>query len=439
MQDLQVVVGLGVTGLSCVRYLKAKGYTVAVTDTRAEPPQLALLQRDFPDVLVSLGALDPILLSQASRIIVSPGLPLSDPLIATQLQHGKPVLGDIELFAQNVQAPVIAITGTNAKSTVTTLVGEMAKAAGYDVRVGGNLGVPILDLLSEEGSPFVLELSSFQLETTYSLKPRVATVLNVTPDHMDRYATFEDYQKAKHRIYEHADIVVCNKDDPLTETTSSQKFYFSVQGTGSRTFGLIKKNGTMYLGYEDRALLPTQALPIIGKHYQANALAALAIGYAYGLSFESMLEVLREFKGLKHRCQFVREKEAVRWYNDSKGTNVGATEAAMMGLGSEISGKLILILGGVGKGADFSALVPLLKQYARHVVLIGETTTLFSHLLADQIDFSCANSMDEAVVLAQHAAQPGDSVLLSPACASFDMFKNFEHRGDVFMQIVERL
>ncbi len=442
--DLHVIVGLGATGLSCARFLKDSGFSIAVMDTRTHPPHLAALQQHYPDVPVSLGGFDVSLLNQATNIILSPGVAMRESAIAQQIQRGIPIIGDIELFARAVHVPVIAITGTNAKSTVTTLVGKMAEAAGYRVQVGGNLGVPALDLL--RGNPaanlFVLELSSFQLETTYTLKPQVATILNVTPDHMDRYDTLHDYQQAKYRVYQHCQVAVCNRDDVLTEchdTTLSNKFYFTVNTPQQNEFGLLKKGDETYLAYENHALLSIAELPVMGKHYQANALAALAIGYGFGLSLESMLNVLREFKGLPHRCQFVRERQGVKWYNDSKGTNVGATQAAIEGLGSEITGKLVLIAGGLGKNADFSPLAPVIEQYARHVVLIGEAAKDIAAVLHDSLPLSFARTMEEAIHQADTAARPGDSVILSPACASYDMFNNFEHRGQVFMEIVEKL
>jgi UDP-N-acetylmuramoylalanine--D-glutamate ligase len=441
---LHVVVGLGVTGFSCVKYLKDQGVSVAVTDTRENPPNLSELQKLYPDLPVSLGKIDSSLLDQASCIILSPGIALQEPAIAKQIKRGVPVIGDIELFARAVKVPVIAITGTNAKSTVTTLVGMMAKAAGIDMQVGGNLGVPALELLQQNPSAklFVLELSSFQLETTYSLKAKVATVLNVSPDHMDRYDTLADYQRAKGRIYQHCEIAVCNRDDALTECNDKsvqRKIYFTLGIPKAGEFGLLTKNNVVYLACGEDALLPVNDLPVVGKHYQANALAALAIGYAFGLSFEPMLKVLREFKGLPHRCQLVRELHQVRWYNDSKGTNVGATLAAIDGLGSEISGKLIMIMGGVGKNADFSTLAPTVSKYSRHVVLLGEAAKEIAAAFSANVPCSFANTMEDAVLQAAGFAKPDDYVLLSPACASLDMFRNYEHRGQVFSECVERL
>lgn len=442
--NLHVIVGLGATGFSCVRFLKERGVPIAVTDSRSNPPHLSTLQKLYPDVPVSLGELDTALLEKASVIVLSPGIALREPIIAAQVKRGVPVIGDIELFAQAVTVPVIAITGTNAKSTVTSLVGEMAKAAGYRVEVGGNLGVPALDLLMQNPAAnlYVLELSSFQLETTCSLKTQVATVLNITPDHMDRYQDLADYQRAKHRIYHQTELAVCNRDDVLTECKEKnvkRKLYFTLDAPRKDEFGLQTIDKETYLAYGDRVLLPIKDMPVAGKHYQANALAALAIGYGFGLPFEPMLAVLREFKGLPHRCQFVRERDGVKWYNDSKGTNVGATQAAIEGLGGDIAGKLILIAGGVGKNADFSSLVPAMEKYSRHIVLIGEAAKDLAEVIGHRVPVSFAVTMDEAVSQAAKVARPQDSVLLSPACASFDMFKNYEHRGQVFMEIVEKM
>ncbi len=442
-RDLNVIVGLGATGLSCARYLQGKGVPFAVVDSRVNPPNLAEFKSLFPNVMVSVGEFDETLFDRAKQLILSPGIALQEPAIAKQIAKGVPVVGDVELFARIAEAPIIAITGTNAKSTVTTLVGEMAAAAGKRVQVGGNLGIPALDLLTTPRPDlFVLELSSFQLETTSSLKPAVATILNVTPDHMDRYANLEAYRLAKQHIYSHCQVAVCNRDDVLTECRDpnvSRILHFTLNEPGENEFGLLQKSGKIYLAFQDSPLLPVNDLPILGRHYQANALAALAIGYGYGLPFDPMLGTLIDFKGLPHRCQLVRELDGVLWYNDSKGTNVGATLAAIEGLGSVIKGRLILIAGGVGKNADFSPLVPALEKFVKTVVLIGEAAPILADVIGERVEISFAKNMEEAILLASKAAQVGDSVLLSPACASFDMFNNFEHRGAVFTDIVKTL
>lgn len=439
-EGLHIIIGLGTTGFSCAHYLAQKSIPFMVMDTRPSPPNLAEFKKLFPTIDLSLGKLDDGLLDKASKIIISPGVPLKLPQIARQLKRGIPVIGDIELFAQDIKKPVIAITGTNAKSTVTTLVGEMAAEAGINVEVGGNLGIPALDLFADsQAELFVLELSSFQLETTFSLAPKVATVLNVTPDHMDRYATLEDYSSAKQRIYSNCEVAVVNRDDPLTNCNHQKKLSFTLSEPQQNEFGLLKKNSELYLAFEDKLLLPVRELPILGRHYQANALASLAIGYGYGLPFEPMLNTLIRFKGLPHRCQLVRERHGVCWYNDSKGTNVGAALAAIEGLGDVIEGKLILIAGGVGKNADFSPLVMPIEKYVKSVVLIGDAAPILATVIGDRVDINFAKTMEEAVAVADKIATEGDSVLLSPACASLDMFNNFEHRGQVFTQVVREL
>jgi UDP-N-acetylmuramoylalanine--D-glutamate ligase len=444
IKNLHVIVGLGATGLSCLRYLYDQKIPLAVTDSRLDPPGLAEVKEKYPEIVLSLGGLNETLLNEASVVVLSPGVSLREPAIARQVERGVPVVGDIELFAQAAKAPVIVITGSNAKSTVTTLVGKMAEAAGLQVKVGGNLGTPALDLLDGKSVPqlYVLELSSFQLETTYTLKPQVASVLNVTPDHMDRYVDFKEYADTKRRIYHDCQIAVCNRDDDNTECGDHfnlRRFYFTLNEPVQNEFGLLKKNNETYLAFEQDALLPVTDLPVRGRHYQANALAALALGHSFGFPMPAMLKVLREFKGLTHRCQLVRELNGVYWYNDSKGTNVGATLAAMEGLGSEIQGKLILIAGGVGKSADFSPLVPVANKYVRTAILIGEAAPILAETFSNASEVLFAKDMEEAVQRAGQKAHPGDCVLLSPACASLDMFRNYEHRGDVFMSLVERL
>ncbi len=441
-KDLVIIIGLGATGFSCAEYLRQRDIPFAVMDTRPNPPHLTQFKERYPDVLLSLGGFDENLLGVASQLIVSPGLSLKTPAIAKQIARGISVIGDIELFAENAKAPVIAITGTNAKSTVTTLVYEMAKATGLNAKVGGNLGVPALDLLGSEVGLFVLELSSFQLETTRNLKPAVATVLNVTPDHMDRYNTFEDYCLAKKQVYSNCKVAVCNRDDPFTDCGNQftkQKLHFTLDAPRDGEFGLIEKNKESHLAFEDQILMPVNALPVLGKHYQANALAALAIGHGFGLPLKPMLQTLTQFKGLPHRCQLVRERQGVLWYNDSKGTNVGATLAAIEGLGNVIKGKLILIAGGVGKNADFSPLILPIEKYVKTVVLIGEAAPIIANVLGDRVEVIIVKTMEDAVLAADKIADINDSVLLSPACASLDMFDNFEHRGKVFTEIVNAM
>lgn len=439
---LKVVVGLGKTGLSCVRFLKSRGYIVAVNDTRANPPGLEELRAEFPDVEASLGGLDAALLRRAAEIIASPGISVHEPELAAAVREsGVPIAGDVELFCREVKAPIIAITGSNAKSTVTTLVGLMASNAGIDVGVGGNLGLPVLDMLRLQGDQalYVLELSSFQLETTHSLEAAVAVVLNISEDHMDRYDSMQAYCDAKYRIFRNCHHCVINRDDALTApaiTEQLPKTSFGLDVPVAGDFGVIVVDGEKYLAHGTEPLMPVREMKIRGDHNVANALACLALGQAAGLPMPVMLETLRSFKGLRHRCELVSEKNGVAWYNDSKGTNVGATLAAINGLGAAIDGKLVLIAGGVGKGQDFSPLSAPLVRFARALVLIGEDGPKIGAAVADDVEKVAAASLREAVEKSHALARPGDAVLLSPACASFDMFKHYEDRGEQFVATV---
>ncbi len=438
----RIIVGLGVTGLSVARYLAGRDLPFAVCDTRTNPPGLDKLKRFAPMADLYLGELDAQLLSSADELIVNPGIPLSTPAIQTAIQAGVKVVGDIELFARAVDAPIVAITGSNAKSTVTTLVGLMAEKAGRRVAVGGNIGTPALDLLDSKADLYVLELSSFQLETTEALNAEVATVLNISEDHMDRYADLGAYHLAKHRIFRGARQVVVNRDDALTRPLVADRLPCWSFGLGKpdlRGFGLIEQDGQKHLAFEFKALMPVSELKIRGAHNQANALAALALGHAVGLPMTAMLEALRDFPGLPHRCQWVGQHAGVDYYDDSKATNVGAALAAIEGFGGTLQGRQVLIAGGDGKGADFSPLREPISRYCRAVVLLGRDADKLEQVLKGHVPLQRVSSLDEAVSAAASLAQPGDAVLLSPACASLDMFANFEERGRLFAAAVGRL
>lgn len=438
----QVIVGLGLTGLSCARYLRRTGQAFSVVDSRQQPPGLTEFLAEFPDVLITLGAISAESLQGASTLIVSPGVALEEPAIAKAMATGAKVCGDIDLFCEQAKAPVVAITGSNGKSTVTTLLGEMADQAGLNVAVGGNIGIPALDLLEQQRPDFyVLELSSFQLERAGTLAVDVATVLNVSADHMDRYANLLAYHQAKHRIFRGCKKVVVNRADPLSQPLMAEgveRFSFGLDKPDFNSFGLIIDNGSDYLAYQFEKLMPVSALKMVGQHNVENALAALALGKAAGLDIAPMLETLRQFTGLPHRCQLVAERDSVRFYNDSKGTNVGAAIAAIKGLVGSCN-KVVLIAGGVAKGADFAALLPVIKTYCRAVVLIGEAADSLTQLCAGHLRVIQASSMQQAVNDAASVSEPGDAVLLSPACASFDMFDNYQHRGDEFVASVNQL
>lgn len=439
-----LVVGLGKTGLSCARHLRARGEPVAVVDSRRHPPGLEEARREMPDLALFVGGFEPEVFAAADRLVVSPGVPLDEPEVARARARGVPVLGDIELFAREARAPVAAITGSNGKSTVTTLLGQMAHLAGIRAAVGGNLGEPALDLLADGVELYLLELSSFQLESTTSLRCRVATVLNVSADHMDRYADLAAYAAVKARVFHGAETAVVNRDDPLVSALgggagTSRGFTLGVPVNGE-DFGLTDRNGEVWLARGRTVLLPTRDLALSGRHNLANALAALAVGEACGFPLSAMEEALRTFRGLPHRTYLVAEIRGVRWYDDSKGTNPGATVAALDGLisSSEVA-RAVLIAGGDCKGADFTPLVPAVQRAARAVVLMGRDAPMIERVLGDRVPLLHARDMDEAVSLAAGVAVPGDSVLLSPACASFDMFDNYVHRGRVFAAAVGSL
>ncbi|MFK7700070.1 UDP-N-acetylmuramoyl-L-alanine--D-glutamate ligase [Pseudomonas caspiana] len=435
----RIIVGLGKSGMSLVRFLASRGVSFAVADTRENPPELATLRRDYPQVDVRCGELDVEFLCRADELYVSPGLALATPALQQAAARGVKLSGDIELFARYAKAPIIAITGSNAKSTVTTLVGEMAAAAGKRVAVGGNLGTPALDLLGDDVELYVMELSSFQLETTDQLGAEVATVLNISEDHMDRYSGLPAYHLAKHRVFRGARQVVVNRQDVLTRPLIGEGlpcWTFGLNKPDFHGFGLREEDGEKYLAFQFDNLMPVRELKIRGAHNQANALAALALGHAVGLPMDAMLSSLRSFGGLEHRCQWLRERNGVSYYDDSKATNVGAALAAIEGLGSDIEGKLVLIAGGDGKGADFSGLRAPVAANCRAVVLIGRDAELIAQALGDGVELVRVATLEEAVLRCAEIAQAGDAVLLSPACASFDMFKNYEERGRLFAQAV---
>lgn len=438
-----LIVGLGKTGLSCARFLSSQlasqNVELAISDSRKHPPELDVLLQEFPDAALFLGEFDEQVFRSAEELIVSPGVSLHEPVIDEAIRRGIPVFGDIELFANTAKAPVIAITGSNGKSTVTSLVGLMANEDNRNVRVGGNLGVPALDLIQDqEPDLYVLELSSFQLESTHSLNATVSAVLNISPDHMDRYKSVDEYANAKRNVYNGDGVMVVNADDDRVMAMcqpSRNIVYFGINNQMHDGYKTSEHNGLIWLCRGAERLLPQSELRINGKHNLSNALAALAIGEASGFSMESMLRALRSFSGLPHRTQWVAEKDNVRWYNDSKATNVGATVAAVKGM----DGKVVLISGGDCKDADFSPMVGAVKEKARAVVLIGKDAHILREKLQGAAPIIDAENMTDAVAKASKVAKSGDSVLLSPACASFDMYADYEQRGEVFMDAVRSL
>ncbi len=434
-----VVVGLGATGLSCLRFLRDRGEVLWATDSRARPPgqQEAAALVDRPP---SLGQLDPALILDADRVIVSPGVAADLPVLEQARAAGREVFGDIELFARHANAPVVAITGSNGKSTVTSMLAAMAEHAGLDAAVGGNLGVPALDLIREPApSAYLLELSSFQLETTDSLRPIAAVVLNVSADHMDRHHSVEQYAAIKSRIYNGDGVMLVNADDPrvLAMARSDRRVVrFSVMPPAhDADYGLLEQDGEIWMACGSERLMPASELLVRGRHNLANALAAWALADILELPRLACRQALAEFPGLPHRGQWLARKGAVDWFNDSKATNVGAAAAAIAGM----PGPLVLILGGDGKGADFTPLTACMDERVRGVVLLGRDAPQIAEALAGRVSLHQAADLPDAVAQAARLAQPGDSVLFSPACASFDMFENYQARGDAFAAAVGRL
>ena len=441
-----LVLGLGDTGLSMLRYLKAQGARVSAADSRTDPPGLAEARKYVIAPLINCGAFDDELFIGVDLIAISPGVPLRTPVVARAVACGIPVMGDIELFAQALpeenRPRILAVTGANGKTTVTSMVEHLCKAAGKDAVAAGNISPPVLDALAQRAGKqpeiWVLEISSFQLETTATLNPDAATVLNISEDHLDRYAGMDEYAAAKARIFNGAAVQVLNRDDARSMAMAREgcaRITFGLSAPGNaKDFGIVREKGEAWLAQGTHPLLKTGELEVAGLHNAANALAALALCSAIGLPMPAMLAALRSFKGLPHRVERVAEINNVIYYDDSKGTNVGATVAALEGLGR----KAVLIAGGEGKGQDFSPLNAVVGKHARAVVLIGRDAELIAAALHDcGVPVVRAKDMSNAVQQASQLAQSGDAVLLSPACASFDMFRNYAHRAEVFVQAVQ--
>ncbi|MCS5708137.1 UDP-N-acetylmuramoyl-L-alanine--D-glutamate ligase [Candidatus Berkiella cookevillensis] len=450
-----IVIGLGQTGYSCVKFLRSKNNAVCVVDTRELPPFKAACQENYPEVSLYCGVLPEIATLKQYDVVLSPGIAQDHPFLKPLIQNAKQISSDISLFANHCDLPIIAITGSNGKSTVTTLVGEMAKASGKKPAVIGNIGVPVLSILDNPQHDYdlaVMELSSFQLDITPYLKTKAATVLNISPDHLDRYGTLATYAASKHKIYENTECAVINSDDslsypPLCKHKAPTFLEFSKDSNKQVDFSLLEEAGERYLCFKTDRLLNVKEMQLMGEHNQVNALAALALGFAADLSLDAMVRTLRSFSGLEHRCQTVAVKQNIRWINDSKGTNVGASLAALLGLGSVLKSppeshsdsKIILLLGGQGKGQAFGELIAPVKAYCRAVITMGENSDQLYNLFKAHTTVSQAMGMQDAVDLARQHAQERDIVLLSPACASLDQYQNFEHRGKCFIEAVSKL
>jgi UDP-N-acetylmuramoylalanine--D-glutamate ligase len=430
-----LIVGLGSTGYSAAQFLQHTPIKFAVIDSRRNPPLIDTLREQMPDVPVFSGGFDQSAFDVATHLLVSPGVSLNEKAIHKAMQAGVTVLSDIDLFACATDKPIIAITGSNGKSTVTTMLGDMGNAAGVKTAIGGNLGTPALDLLQQDADLYVLELSSFQLERTTVLNAKAATVLNVSPDHLDRHDGMDGYAKEKQRIFRGNGAMVLNADDPLVMEMCGEGRICFTFSTRNRADFYLQRGTADQLMHDDRVLMAADELRLEGSHNIANALAALALGYAAGLDMAAMCNALKKFKGLAHRMQKVAEVRGIRWVNDSKATNIGACIAALQGYDR----KVILIAGGDGKGADMRELVPAVKAKTKSVILMGKDAESINQALDGCVPIYFAANMKEAVRIAADQAQAGDSVLLSPACASLDQYKSYADRGNKFAEAVMEL
>ncbi|MDP1573713.1 MAG: UDP-N-acetylmuramoyl-L-alanine--D-glutamate ligase [Coxiellaceae bacterium] len=437
LKNSHLVIGLGETGFSCIKYLRAKNIPVVVADTRDNPPHLADCRKQFPEVEIHLGKLSEALSLKAATIVVSPGISLEEPCIQKAREKNIPIVGDIELFVRDVKAPIVAITGSNGKTTLTTLMGELINHAGKKAIVCGNIGMPVLDVLAQEIPDFyVLELSSFQLETTYSLCAKVAILTNLSPDHMDRYETLDDYLAAKQRVYLHCDYAIVNADEKNTWEKlvfKHRPIEITLQKPLEKQWGVFENT----LSYGKEKLIAIADLLLQERFNNQNFLAALAIGTVLQLPMKNMLATLKHFAGLPHRCQRVKTNDDIIWYNDSKGTNPGAVIAAIESVyHRHHPNNIILIAGGDGKGVDFSILQAPVKATVSHVIVLGKDAALLQAALQDSAIVTRVNTVREAVAFAKTIAQKKDVVLLSPACSSLDQYKSYAERGNDFMKAI---
>ncbi len=443
-----IILGLGATGVSVAKFLQAQDEEFMVMDTRDNPPGKEELYVINPDIKLSTGEFDQGILNKAKRLIVNPGLSVKQRSIKNAKQHGVEIVGDIELFARKLKesnAKLIGVTGSNGKSTVASLIQQMAKDAGLKSLIGGNIGVPALSLLEEDNvDVYVLELSSFQLDTTESLQCDVACILNISPDHLDRYDDFKEYSESKKKLISQTKTIILLEDDEIlnklkTSSTVKRIGFSAEKPSAVVEYGTEIFDNKLWLVRRQNRLLAAADIGLKGKHNILNSLAALAIGFEIGLSLVSMKKTLSKFKGLKHRTQFVRQIDGVSWINDSKGTNVDAAIAAIQGLATKDSNNLVLLAGGQGKQGDFAKLAKSIQGRVKLSILFGEDAKKMNTYLSQVSKTSLVNSLEQAVDLAQKVAVNGDMVLLSPACASFDMFDNYAVRGDKFIELVEGL
>lgn len=433
-----MIIGAGLTGLSVARWCVRNGYAFDICDTRTNLANAEAIKQEFNSAHLYLGELDAKLLTQYETLVVSPGIALATPAIAAAIEQGIKVTGDIQLFADRCTKPIVAITGSNGKTTVTTLVGELLVAAGKQVAIGGNIGTPALDL--GEADVYVLELSSFQLETTPNLNADVAVVLNISADHMDRYANLNAYVAAKHQIFNGCKKVVFNRHEETTKPSSQTVNLvssFAFNTPTNEEFGVVEKHGKSWLAQGNNTLVATDDLKLKGQHNILNATAALALVHALGIDVTSVITTLKEFPGLPFRCQWLGSKDGVEFYNDSKGTNVGATLAAIEGLGKDAKGKVWLMLGGVSKGQDFSQLIDVCQKYIAEVQVYGVDRKKIINDLAVNCNYREHETLEQAFKRCLLLATERDVILFSPACASFDQFDDYIQRGEHFTSLVE--
>lgn len=442
--NVTAIIGLGKSGMSCARFLAAQGKSFFAMEENSTAQSVLQFKTEFPHITLITGELTFDALKMANRLIVSPGISLEKPALVMAKEHGIDIGCDIDIFAENTQVPIVAITGSNAKSTVTSLVGEMVKNAGIAVGVGGNIGTPALSLLMDgnDYKVFVLELSSFQLERMKPINAEVACLLNISPDHMDRYEGLAQYHAAKHRVFMGCKTAVFNRGDALTTPLlpdATKKISFGMDRPDFKAVGVISLDGEEHLAYQFNELMPVDEINLLGRHNIENSAAAIAIGLALHLPMASMLNTLRVFKGLPHRCEKVAVIDDVLYVNDSKGTNIGATVAAINGFATKGRKSIVLLAGGVGKGADFSLLAKEMSAVKKVIIFGEDGPKIEAALLNANVNFTEASTLEDAVEKARDAASKGDVVLFSPACASFDMFQGYAHRGECFVTIVNAI
>jgi UDP-N-acetylmuramoylalanine--D-glutamate ligase len=437
-QKKRIVVGLGLTGQSYIRYLNNLGLKFSVVDNRESPPNIKKIKDEFPSLDLYLGKKYSSLLGHADEIYLSPGISINDPFLSEAKQNSVKIINDIDLFVGLVSAPIVLITGSNGKSTVTQLVGMMAKEAGINAQVGGNIGRPVLDILSEDCELYILELSSFQLEMCSNLSSLVSCILNITEDHLDRHGTLQNYINIKKKIYKNSNTCIFNRDDSSTYPSidSNNSISFGLDKADKNNYGLIKDNDATYISKGEIKLINKKILSLSADHNVLNIMSAVAIARSLEINITSITSAINKFNGLPHRCEKVAQISGVTFYNDSKATNIGATIAAIKGFAKNLTGKLIILIGGRAKQDDFSKLFFLLETINHQLILFGESVEKILSFSKSSRNYIFADTIQSATDVAFSESKYGDIVLLSPACSSYDMFSSFEERGDVFRESV---